>query len=612
VIGISKTGCVLGVNHLTDSQRNDLSHIGQLLRNHSASVRLEDCTDSSGRPNRLLLVFVPSTPDAICETIEAMPRAWKRAGAQNLLLTERDREQLRRDKRIETFERRLAARYDLATVDQGLLSEIRATWPDVAGVDRTDQDLLHELGAVERTAGDGMFTYAGLLFFAAHPQRVLPSAHIRILRYEAAHDDPNPGDPTLDREFTGSVTQQLLRVREFLRESGLIRVYHVRKPDGGFEEQPELPFIAVDEAIVNAVAHREYALEWPIECIYYKDAFVVRNPGRLLQRNGRVPPSFRLDERTLQSMPRNPTLLNWLKQSKDQKGQRFVRALSEGTRAMLRAMTEAGLPPPEYTVAEAETVVTLRIDTSKHERPTERVPEFANLYPLVTGGHLPADGRRAALNTLRDRLEAEGWFIDRFAHGRISAHVAGNEFPLPEAVRRVVRIFPGSVFALREFHGRPYLVVDYAVEVKSVLTLAELQRRGHEPHGFVGRWATAKTREGWCDARIDAVGSAEARVSPRDQRRSEHVPFQSVIPNLNLIEIRRELGTTFDLPTEIKRRSLATVTGAARKRSETTQTTVSAVAERVFPLRVVNVAIGLSDQPVRLDAASGLAARSLG
>ena len=67
-------------------------------------------------------------------------------------------------------------------------------------------------------------------------------------------------------------------MREFLRESGLIRVYHVRRPDGaGFEEKPELPFAAVDEAIVNAVAHREYGLEWATECVYYRDALVDGN-----------------------------------------------------------------------------------------------------------------------------------------------------------------------------------------------------------------------------------------------------------------------------------------------------------------------------------------------
>lgn len=210
VIGISKTGEVHGINHLTDQQRNDISHIGQLLRNHSAAVRWHDCTDCDGDANRLLLIFVPETQDAICETLDAMPKAWKRAGAQNIPLTERDREQLRRDKRIESFERRFAVRYDAADVDQGLLAEIRKTWPEVADVDRSDEDLLHQFGAIERSAQDYMFTNAGLLFFASNPQRVLAPAHIRILRYETPYEDHNPGDPSLDRTFTGSIAKQLL------------------------------------------------------------------------------------------------------------------------------------------------------------------------------------------------------------------------------------------------------------------------------------------------------------------------------------------------------------------------------------------------------------------
>lgn len=612
VIGIAKDGAVRGINHLTDSQRNELSNIGQLLRNHSASVRWEQCTDADGAENRLFLIFVPETTDAICETVEAMPRAWKRVGAQNLALTDRDREQIRRDKRIESFERRLASRYDRAAVDAQLLAEIRRTWPGVSDVARSDEELLHEFGAIERSTQGSMFTNAGLLFFTSNPQRVLPPAHIRILRFEANHNDPNRGDATLDRTFTGSISRQLLTVREFLRESGLIRVYHVRRPDGGFEERSELPFIAVDEAIVNAVAHRDYGLEWPIECVYYRDALVVRNPGRLLQRSGSVPPSFRLDERTLQSLPRNPVLLNWLKQSKDQKGQSFVRALSEGTRAMLRAMTEANLPPPEYTVTDAETAVTLRIDTSQHERPSERPSEFANLYPISASGALPNDWRRAVLTTLRDRLQAEGWFVDRFAHGRISAHPRGREFPLPDDVRSIVRLFPAYVLALREFHRRAYLVIDYTVEVKSVLTLAELERRGRQPQSFVGRWATARTRDGWREARIEAVAAESARLLLRDLERTETVGFDSIIPNLALHDIRRELeGIDFDLSTEIKRRSLSSATGAARERAETTQMTAGDIAETIFPLRVGGSELTLVREPARLDAASGLSPRSL-
>ncbi len=52
----------------------------------------------------------PLSRPRTCETIEANPRAWKRTGAQNLLLTDRDRDQIRRDKRIAIFERRVAGR----------------------------------------------------------------------------------------------------------------------------------------------------------------------------------------------------------------------------------------------------------------------------------------------------------------------------------------------------------------------------------------------------------------------------------------------------------------------------------------------------------------------
>ena len=495
VIGISKTGEIRGLNHLTDPQRNEISDIRQLLRSTSARVHWHECTDATGAPSKLMLVYVPETTDAICETIEANPRAWKRAGAQNLPLDDRDREQLRRDKRIESYERRLIGRYDPADVNRGLLSEIRKTWTDLAQLDMADDDLLRELGAIERNAqGEYSFTAAGLLFFATNPQRILPQAQIRILRYESLLNEPNAGDPTLDRTFSGSITHQLMTVREFLRESGLLRVYFPRNADGALVEEPELPFVAIDEAIVNAVAHRDYALEWHIECIYYRNALVVRNPGRLIQRDRQVPSSFRLDERTLQSTPRNPNLLNWLKQSRDQKGQRFVRMLSEGTRAMLRAMTEAKLPAPEFSITERGTSVTLRIDVNRHVRAAERASEFANLFPITANTALPKDWRRTALGTLRDRLRAEGWFIDRFAHGRIKAHGVRSAYAAPEDVSRIVRMYPAYEFTFREMHDRPYLLIDFTVEVKSVLTLRELQRRGRSGESFISRGHGAYAR----------------------------------------------------------------------------------------------------------------------
>ncbi|MHC5720764.1 MAG: RNA-binding domain-containing protein, partial [Nostoc sp.] len=119
-------------------------------------------------------------------------------------------------------------------------------------------------------------------------QRILSFSYIRLLRFVTNFGDER-GLPTFERNFTGSITKQIRDIRTFFQESGFFKTYSRRNPSGGFIDEPEYPQIAVDEAIVNAVAHRDYEITVPIECEYYKDAFVVRNGGRIIQRDGDVP-----------------------------------------------------------------------------------------------------------------------------------------------------------------------------------------------------------------------------------------------------------------------------------------------------------------------------------
>ena len=152
---------------------------------------------------------------------------------------------------------------------------------DAASYERTNHDLLRLVGAV---SGDGRFTNAGVLFFGSNPQRELPKAHIRVLRFDVPLDRRQDRPPhSFDRSFYGPVTKQIRDFRSFLNESGFLKTYLKRRPEGGFEELPELPRIAVDEAIVNAVAHRDYAIGDAIRCEKYTDGLVVRSPGTLLQ-----------------------------------------------------------------------------------------------------------------------------------------------------------------------------------------------------------------------------------------------------------------------------------------------------------------------------------------
>ena len=210
-----------------------------------------------------------------------------------------------------------------------------------------DERVLYEAGAIVQSNGQAFFTTPGLLFFASNPQRVLAHAYLRLMKFLVPTSQrTNRGSPSFDKDFRGPITKQIRAARTFLRETSFFARFQRRKPDGGFAEEPELPTITIDEGIVNAVAHRDYYTHNPIECEHYSDEFVVKNPGRILQRNVDLPDRFTLGATTLDSMPRNRKMLEWLRLMQDPNGKAFVQALSEGTKRMTREMVALGLGAP--------------------------------------------------------------------------------------------------------------------------------------------------------------------------------------------------------------------------------------------------------------------------
>ena len=116
---------------------------------------------------------------------------------------------------------------------------------------------------------------------------------------------------------------------------------------------PEYPLFAVDEAVVNAIIHKDYSATTATHCIAYQNGFVVKNPGGIPQE---VPRHFSLADTVLSSVLRNQRLVEWMRLFKDERGEPLVRALSEGTRKMRQEMENLGLPAPDYETAQRTTV----------------------------------------------------------------------------------------------------------------------------------------------------------------------------------------------------------------------------------------------------------------
>ncbi|HEY9902639.1 MAG TPA: RNA-binding domain-containing protein [Candidatus Sericytochromatia bacterium] len=630
IIGISSQGEIKGISHLSDSQRSRLTGFNSVLSDQAAQAKFFECTNDSGNQDFICLVYIPYTPRRICQTLGNHPRAWIRQGSQNICLNQAQLEQLRRDKGVVDYEQADCCPYDSRDLDQSAFQEFRRVFLLDSSYDYDNQELLYQVGAINRDGEGYTFTNAGLLFFASNPQRVLPASFIRLLRFETYVENiDNRGLPTFDRKFTGSITKQIRDIRTFFRESGFFKLYQRRKSDGGFIEEPEYPFIAVDEAIVNAVAHREYAIGLPIECESYKNAFVVRNPGRLQQRDRDVPEQFSLETTRLNSSLRNPKLIEWLKMMRDERGAEFVRALSEGTRRMRDEMKRIGLPAPIYRISESQTTVVLFNNAEEREAALRvaaisESTEFANLFPLsfvsesdetFSVDELP-NRYRDIITSLKDALSSHGWYIDSFRFSNLIAHRQGIHIPLSPSVDELVRFYPAYTFQLRRYLGNYYLCIDYKLEVKNIKT-AKDSLAYFSPNELIGKSAVVRWN-GWELGKIISVDHEWTNVYLFDFKKEIQVSSNRVIPTLSRAQIEcllKQHKVKFDLSRAIKEHSLSLEPSSSRVRAEKTQTTATALTQGIFPLKVNGFRCNLKPDPTFLhrqrDFLNGLQVRSV-
>jgi len=629
VIGISSDGDAGGIAHLSEEQKNAITNIDGLVVHHSARARIYEHHVENRDPIQICLIYSAPTLSGICETPGNFPKAWIRAGAQNIALDQPKREQLRRDKRFVNFEMMPCCRYEEADVDQDVLNEFRKVYLANTGLnDWSQEKLLYQAGAIVRDGANYQFTNAGFLFFAANPQRVLSHSYCRLLRFECNLDENDRrGNPTFDRTFSGPITKQIRQLRTFLKESAFFKTLQLRRSEGGFREESEFPYIAIDEAIVNAVAHRDYAVHYGIHLSGYRDAFVVHNPGCVLQQEVELPKEFSLSEVTLASTPRNSKLIEWLRLMKDEHGAEFVRALSEGTLRMRDEMDQAELPAPVFRVTPWQTKLILLNNWHEREKllrtGQSEQPEIANLFPLkitTLSGGTPkpldfASLRQEFTSALKDSLEANGWFIDKFKFSRLVAHRQGVDLPIPNPAKKIVRFYRGYSFQLREYHRKFFLSIDYTLQVRNVVSARAILQNHH--------WLILSNRsaiaeyQGWQLGRIISADVEFTKIYLFDFGTEETIPSNKVFPSLDKKTIQKlleESNVRLDLDKEIKQYSLLTDAHASRTRWDFINQTAEDVAQNLFPLRAKQLRFSLvaSAEPLsRTSAISQLLVKSI-
>lgn len=119
-------------------------------------------------------------------------------------------------------------------------------------------------------------TIAGVLLCSQRPQNWLPGAFIQAVHYKGTHQDSNYQIDA--QEITGSLDVQIRDAIAFVRKNMMVAA----QKDPARVERPEYSIRAVFEAIVNAVAHRDYSIHSSkIRLFIFDDRLEIYSPGPL-------------------------------------------------------------------------------------------------------------------------------------------------------------------------------------------------------------------------------------------------------------------------------------------------------------------------------------------
>lgn len=185
-------------------------------------------------------------------------------------------------------------------------------------------------------------TVAGILLASENPRQHLPNAFIQAVHYRGTQQDSNYQVDAHD--FDGPLDQQVHQAMSFLRSNQQVSA---EKKDGR-QDMPQFNEQAVFEAIVNAVAHRDYSINHgKIRFFLFDDRLEIYSPGGLVN-------AMEIDQLPLRTGTRNELITNLLARCRitDDTGELSGRALMEkrgdGVKAILRLSEEHSGKPPRY------------------------------------------------------------------------------------------------------------------------------------------------------------------------------------------------------------------------------------------------------------------------
>jgi ATP-dependent DNA helicase RecG len=203
----------------------------------------------------------------------------------------------------------------------------------------SNEHLLDNLQLVE----NDFLKRAALLLFHPNPEKFITGAYIKIGFFET--DD----DLKFQDEIHGNLLEQIEKTMDLLLTKYIKAIISYEGMNR--IEKMEYPKAALREALLNAIAHKDYSGGVPIQISVYNDKIIFWNEGQLPQ-NWTV--KNLLEKHA--SRPYNPDIANALFRCG------YIESWGRGTLKIIRECKQSGIPEPVFRYDSTDISVEFRKD----------------------------------------------------------------------------------------------------------------------------------------------------------------------------------------------------------------------------------------------------------
>lgn len=318
-------------------------HVTDELLKNIAGIR----TDGNIQPQPSMTVQKLIFPEGDIVVVEVYPtkmppvkykgRIWVRIGPRKGVANEDDERRLyeKRVANITTFDAMPCIGATVDDLDIAMFRQLylpKAVPEDVLREDGRDVELqLQSLGFFDKRYGCP--TYAGILFFGKQVERFLPGAYIQYVRFGGKGRE---SEVKSEYKFAGNLCEVLFRLDTFV-DTSIINRRPV--PVSTLREKTlmDYPHWATRELLMNAICHRTYESNGPIQFYQYNDRIELMNPGGLYGKANAQNFPFVNDYR-------NPVIAEAMKVLG------FVNRFSRGIIRVKEELKENGNGEPEFSL----------------------------------------------------------------------------------------------------------------------------------------------------------------------------------------------------------------------------------------------------------------------